>query len=284
MTVHARGPHACAATTAARARHAPLRAPIARAWRLQPQGAGTERIEEALAARFPERDRAAHRPRHHAAHAARWETRWAQFGDAPGILVGTQMLAKGHDLPQPDAGGAWSASMKACSPPISAPASDSRSCWCRWRAAPAAAQAPARCCCRPTIPSTRCCDACWRAATPPFAAMALASARRRASRRSRTWPLLRAEAQREADVAGLPARGARRLRWRAGGVEAHGADAGADAAPRRVRSRGQMLVTGIAAPAPCRRRSAAWMPRLYALANRRASVRWSIDVDPVDLY
>ena len=65
---------------------------------LQPQGAGTERIEETLAGRFPEVpvlriDRGSTRRRD------ALESLLATLGDAPGILVGTQLLAKGHDLP-----------------------------------------------------------------------------------------------------------------------------------------------------------------------------------------
>jgi primosomal protein N' (replication factor Y) len=66
---------------------------------LQPVGEGTERIEEALRARFPEVpivrvDRDTTRGR---------RTRDALFERLPDagarILIGTQMLAKGHDLP-----------------------------------------------------------------------------------------------------------------------------------------------------------------------------------------
>ena len=65
---------------------------------LQPQGAGTERIEEALAERFPDVpvlriDSASTRRKDGL------QQQLARLGDAPGILVGTQMLAKGHDLP-----------------------------------------------------------------------------------------------------------------------------------------------------------------------------------------
>ncbi|MBB1061306.1 primosomal protein N' [Marilutibacter spongiae] len=64
---------------------------------LQPQGAGTERIEDALKARFPDTpvlriDRGSTQRRD------AMERLLAEFGDAPGILVGTQMLAKGHDI------------------------------------------------------------------------------------------------------------------------------------------------------------------------------------------
>lgn len=66
---------------------------------LVPQGAGTERLEEALAARFPgvpliRVDRETTRGRD--ALGKHFDA----LGDAPGILVGTQMLAKGHDLPK----------------------------------------------------------------------------------------------------------------------------------------------------------------------------------------
>ena len=65
---------------------------------LQPQGAGTERIEEALAERFPDVpvlriDSASTRRKDGL------QQQLTRLGDAPGILVGTQMLAKGHDLP-----------------------------------------------------------------------------------------------------------------------------------------------------------------------------------------
>ncbi len=67
---------------------------------LQAQGHGTERLEAALAERFPDIpmlrvDRETTRTR--AAQAA-LDTRLP--GHGPALLVGTQMLAKGHDLPR----------------------------------------------------------------------------------------------------------------------------------------------------------------------------------------
>jgi primosomal protein N' (replication factor Y) len=65
---------------------------------LQPQGIGTERIEELLAEKFPDVpvlriDRSTTQRRDAlAGHLLK-------LGDRPGILVGTQILAKGHDLP-----------------------------------------------------------------------------------------------------------------------------------------------------------------------------------------
>ena len=65
---------------------------------LQPQGFGTERLEEALTAAFPEFpcirvDSGTTRRRDGLAGQL------SEIGDGAGILVGTQILAKGHDLP-----------------------------------------------------------------------------------------------------------------------------------------------------------------------------------------
>ncbi|RNF84514.1 primosomal protein N' [Montanilutibacter psychrotolerans] len=97
MTVHAGGHrlqcHHCGAR-----RPAPNACPDCGGLALQSQGAGTERIEEALLARFPgvpvlRIDRGSTQRRD------AMEAMLAKFGREPGILVGTQMLAKGHDLP-----------------------------------------------------------------------------------------------------------------------------------------------------------------------------------------
>ncbi|HET7127042.1 MAG TPA: helicase-related protein, partial [Lysobacter sp.] len=65
---------------------------------LQPQGSGTERIEELLVERFADVpvlriDRGNTRRRD------ALQKHFEELGSRPGILVGTQMLAKGHDLP-----------------------------------------------------------------------------------------------------------------------------------------------------------------------------------------
>ena len=97
MTVHAHGRrlqcHHCGARVAA-----PLACPDCASLALQPQGNGTERIEEDLAVRFAEVpvlriDRGST----HGRDAL--QKHFAALGDEPGILIGTQMLAKGHDLP-----------------------------------------------------------------------------------------------------------------------------------------------------------------------------------------
>ena len=97
MTVHAGGRrlqcHHCGARQGV-----PPACPDCGGLALQPQGIGTERIEELLAERFPATpimrvDRGSTQRRD------ALQALLASLGTAPGILVGTQMLAKGHDLP-----------------------------------------------------------------------------------------------------------------------------------------------------------------------------------------
>ena len=97
MTVHAHGRrlqcHHCGYRQAA-----PLACPDCASLALQPQGSGTERIEELLAKEFADVpvlriDRGNTRRRD------ALQKHFEQLGSGPGILVGTQMLAKGHDLP-----------------------------------------------------------------------------------------------------------------------------------------------------------------------------------------
>ncbi|MHA6204749.1 primosomal protein N' [Dyella soli] len=77
----------------------PEACPACAASDLKPQGQGTERLEEALVARFPDVpvmriDRETTRRRD-----AFEQLLEGLHEDRPAILVGTQMLAKGHDLP-----------------------------------------------------------------------------------------------------------------------------------------------------------------------------------------
>ena len=67
---------------------------------IQPFGRGTQRLEEVLAARFPQA-RILRVDRDSAKSRKQWEVLCAQIhaGEAD-ILVGTQMLAKGHDFPK----------------------------------------------------------------------------------------------------------------------------------------------------------------------------------------
>jgi primosomal protein N' (replication factor Y) len=97
MTVHAGGRrlqcHHCGAR-----RTVPDACPDCGGLALQSQGAGTERIEETLGARFPDVP-VLRIDRGTTQHRDALEKHLRDFGNAPGILVGTQMLAKGHDLP-----------------------------------------------------------------------------------------------------------------------------------------------------------------------------------------
>ncbi len=97
MTVHGGGRrlqcHHCGARQAV-----PPACPDCASLMLQPQGVGTERIEELLTQTFSDVpviriDRGSTRRKDALQH--HFET----LGTHPGILVGTQMLAKGHDLP-----------------------------------------------------------------------------------------------------------------------------------------------------------------------------------------
>jgi primosomal protein N' (replication factor Y) len=97
MTVHAGGRrlqcHHCGARQAA-----PNACPDCGGLALQPQGVGTERLEEVLSGIFDDVpvlrvDRGSTQRRDALAALL------GELGDRPGILVGTQMLAKGHDLP-----------------------------------------------------------------------------------------------------------------------------------------------------------------------------------------
>jgi primosomal protein N' (replication factor Y) len=98
MTVHGAGRrlqcHHCGARQAA-----PLACPGCASLALQPQGIGTERLEQRLLEAFPGQpviriDRGTTQRRDGV------ESELARLGQAPGILVGTQILAKGHDLPK----------------------------------------------------------------------------------------------------------------------------------------------------------------------------------------
>ena len=98
MTLHA-GRRRLVCHHCNREQRLPEACPNCGATELRPQGQGTERLEEALTARFPDVpvlrvDRETTRRRD-----AFEELLGSLADEKPAILVGTQMLAKGHDLP-----------------------------------------------------------------------------------------------------------------------------------------------------------------------------------------
>ncbi|WP_256646089.1 primosomal protein N' [Thermomonas paludicola] len=97
MTVHAHGKrlqcHHCG-----QRRPSPLACPDCASLALQPQGNGTERIEAELQARFADVP-VLRIDRGSTGHRDALQQHFDALGASPGILVGTQMLAKGHDLP-----------------------------------------------------------------------------------------------------------------------------------------------------------------------------------------
>ncbi len=97
MTVHAAGRrlqcHHCG-----HRQSAPLACPDCGGLALQPQGVGTERLEELLADTFSQVP-VLRIDRSTTQRKDALEQAFATLGDGPGILVGTQILAKGHDLP-----------------------------------------------------------------------------------------------------------------------------------------------------------------------------------------
>lgn len=252
---------------------------------LQPQGQGTERVEEALAARFPEA-RIVRVDRDTTAVKDGLAKRLAELGDGPGIFVGTQMLAKGHDLPRLTLSavismdeGLFSADFRA----------GERLGQLLVQVAGRAGRAE-----RPgeVILQTHHPEHPWLALllTGGYAALSaalLAEREAAALPPFAHWALLRAEANDAADAdAFLDAARTHLLQSAGDGERVPGLDwAGPVPAPmprRAGRARSQLLLRanerrvlqGALAAA-----STGW----YGLPEARR-VRWSIDVDPIDLY
>ncbi|HEY1071039.1 MAG TPA: primosomal protein N', partial [Thermomonas sp.] len=97
MTVHAHGKrlqcHHCG-----HRKPSPPACPDCASLALQPQGNGTERIEAELQARFSEVP-VLRIDRGSTGHRDALQKHFDDLGTRRGILIGTQMLAKGHDLP-----------------------------------------------------------------------------------------------------------------------------------------------------------------------------------------
>jgi len=277
MTVHGAGRtlicHHCGARG-----NRPLACPDCGGLGLQLQGVGTERLEETLAARFPEAmllriDRETTRRR------GALEDHLKKFGDDSGILVGTQMLAKGHDLPRLTLvvvvgvdEGLHSADFRA----------GERLAQLLVQVAGRAgrAQWAGEVLLQTHHPEHPLLNTLLAGGYPAVAALALAEREAAGFPPYTFLAVLRAEALREGDVQAFLAE-ARGAFDAPAGVQAT-TPMPAPMARRAGRSRGQVLLTGEQRPA-LQAALSRWIPSLYALKSARR-VRWSIDVDPVDLY
>ena len=277
MTVHGSGRtlicHHCGARG-----HRPLACPDCASLGLQPQGFGTERLEEALAARFPDArlvriDRETTRKR------GALEQHLKDFGDGSGVLVGTQMLAKGHDLPRLTLvavvgvdEGLFSADFRA----------GERLAQLLIQVAGRAgrAQLPGEVLLQTHHPEHPLLITLLAGGYPAVAALALAEREAAGFPPFTHLAMLRAEALLEGDVQTF-LREARELFTPMDAVHAT-APMPAPMARRAGKARGQLLLTATQRPA-LQAALGQWIPRLYELKSAR-KVRWSIDVDPMDLY
>ena len=277
MTVHGSGRtlicHHCGARG-----HRPLSCPDCASLGLQPQGFGTERLEEALSARFPAAtliriDRETTRRR------GALEKQLKEFGDASGILVGTQMLAKGHDLP--------------CLTLVAVVGVDEGLFSADFRAGERLAQLliqvagragraelPGEVLLQTHHPEHPLLSTLLVGGYPAVAALTLAEREAAGFPPFTHLAMLRAEALLEGDVQNF-LRDAREQFTDVPSVQAT-TPMPAPMARRAGRARGQLLLTAAQRPA-LQSSLGQWIPRLYELKSAR-KVRWSIDVDPVDLY
>jgi primosomal protein N' len=153
---------------------------------LNPLGEGTERLEDALAERFPTCPSYASTatPRAAGARARRCSTACLLTARA---CSSARRCSRKATTSRDSRSSSWSASTKGCTASISAPANASRNSSCKSPDAPAARATRAKSSCKPTIPRTRCCAASSNAATPPSRATCSPNAAPRRCRRMRRW-------------------------------------------------------------------------------------------------
>lgn len=277
MTVHAGGRRLICHHCGARATP-PNACPDCASLALQPQGAGTERIEEALAERFPDAlmirvDRETTRRRDAI------EKHLEAFGEQSGILVGTQMLAKGHDLPRLTLvavvgvdEGLFSADFRA--------GEKLAQLLIQVAGRAGRAQLPGEVLLQTHHPEHPLLSTLLAGGYPAVAALQLAE------REVAQFPpyahlaMLRAEAPTEGDMQGF-LHEARDQFGKHDGVQLNG-PMPAPMARRAGKARGQILLDA-AQRGPLHAALQDWLPRLQALKSAR-KVRWSLDVDPTDLY
>ena len=255
---------------------------IAAGWRCSRRARAPNASRKRCYARFPDGAGAAHRPRHHPApRRAR-----AAPGDASvrarGILVGTQMLAKGHDLPNLTLVAVVGIDEGLFSADFRAPEKLAQ--LLVQVAGPRRARRQARrgAAADPPSAATRCWRRCWRAATARSRRPNWCSARTPASRRSRTWPCCARKRSRPKSRTRSCRPRSARCAMPTPATRAQRPAARADAAPRRLPARAVAAVVRRTAAA-CTPRSTPRCRRSTPLPEAR-KVRWSLDVDPLDLY
>jgi primosomal protein N' (replication factor Y) len=245
---------------------------------LAPAGHGTQRLESALAELFPAArllrvDRDSTRRRH--AFDAMQEDIRAQRVD---ILVGTQMLAKGHDFPHLTLVGVVNADGALYSSDFRA-AERLYALLTQVAGRAGRAERPGEVLIQTEFPEHPLYDAVRRQDYAAFAEVGLEERRQCGFPPYRHQALLRAEASRRAVVDDYLTRAARA--GAALGMSVQIFDPVPPAIERVAgRERGQLLVQA-AARADLQRFLSAWRPALSDSVSR--SVRWSLDVDPLEV-
>ena len=277
MTVHTGGRRLICHHCGARARP-PDACPDCASLALMPQGAGTERIEQVLAEHFPDAKRV-RIDRETTRHRDAIEKHLRAFGESPGILVGTQMLAKGHDLPRLTLvavvgidEGLFSADFRAGEKLAQLLIQVSG------RAGRAAL--PGEVVLQTHHPDHPLLTTLLAGGYPAVAALQLAEREAAGFPPFAHLALLRAEAPSEADVQGF-LQAARDAFPPTDAVEVNG-PMPAPMARRAGKARGQLLL-GASTRAPLHEALSTWLPALQAMKSGRR-VRWAVDVDPTDLY
>ena len=277
MTVHAGGRRLICHHCGARATP-PNACPDCASLALQPQGAGTERLEQALAARFPDA-RLVRVDRETTRRRDALEKHLARLGDEPGILVGTQILAKGHDLPRLTLvavvgvdEGLFSADFRA--------GEKLAQLLIQVAGRAGRAQLPGEVVLQTHHPDHPLLGTLLNGGYPAVAALQLAEREAAGFPPYAHLALLRAEAGTEGEVHGFLQEAHAAFEAREG-VHANG-PMPAPMARRAGKARGQLLVDASQRQA-LHAALRDWLPALRALKSARR-VRWSLDVDPTDLY